>query len=605
MKNTLHLASHTHWDREWYLTFQQFRMKLVNLIDGLLDLLENDGKYKYFMLDGQTIVLEDYLEIRPEMENKLKGLIRSGRLIIGPWYILPDEFLVSPESTIRNLLLGDQICKHFGGKMNIGYIPDPFGHISQIPQILNGFGIHSAIFRRGLSDEPVELNWESPNGSSVFVSYLRDGYDNAAGLPTHDKLLFSKEVKRLSDSLNQPSAADQILLMQGTDHRRPPVDTSDAIASTSGMLDGDVLIHSTLETYLDAVQASIKGFDIPTICGELRSPKKHHLLPGVLSTRMWIKQLNNSCETLLEKWAEPFSTINQLIDGKFENRFNQNPSEILDHAWRILLQNHPHDSICGCSIDQVHDEMKTRFGQVEQIGDEITLQSLVQISNKINTSRVKPEGDVSSLIVFNPNSFKRSDIVNCELNIPSEVQSFKLVDPEGNQVPFQISGSNSSELINMKLDKDGLAGGIGSIHDGRIGNLSIQTIKFDQEDESTIKIMAELDEIKPPNLTEWNNASIAISQYLQDPSIKFLHIQAFNSKRTNISFFISDIPPLGWKTVFVQVEPKSVVIQRKVKLITKMLSPIMIKLLDTKSVQKLLGLFSRNKSKPPYKIANA
>ena len=147
---TLHVISHTHWDREWYQTFQQFRLKLVHLIDKLLDILAEDPEFKYFMLDGQTIVLDDYLHMRPEMEETLREHIQSGRILIGPWHILPDMFLVSPEAHIRNLLQGERTTRKFGPKMPIGYIPDPFGHPGQVPQILKGFGIEAAALWRGL-----------------------------------------------------------------------------------------------------------------------------------------------------------------------------------------------------------------------------------------------------------------------------------------------------------------------------------------------------------------------------------------------------------------------------------------------------------------------
>ena len=187
---TLHLISHTHWDREWYLTFQQFRLKLVHLIDNLLDLLDSDADFKYFMLDGQTIVLDDYLLMRPERADDLRRHIRKGRLLIGPWYILPDEFLVSPEATIRNLLEGERTCRRFGAKMMSGYLPDPFGHIGQMPQILRGFGIESACLWRGLSDEPCEFWWQASDGSSVLMAYLRESYSNAALLPAAEPKRF-------------------------------------------------------------------------------------------------------------------------------------------------------------------------------------------------------------------------------------------------------------------------------------------------------------------------------------------------------------------------------------------------------------------------------
>jgi len=254
---TLHLISHTHWDREWYLTFQQFRLRLIHLVDGLLNLLEKEEGYKYFMLDGQTIVLDDYLHMRPEKEKILRKYIRNGRLIIGPWHILPDEFLVSPEATIRNLLEGERTCRRFGPKMRIGYIPDAFGHIGQMPQILRGFGIETASVQRGLADEPCEFWWEAPDGSRVFMAYLRDSYGNAALLPASEPERFTAHVREVRDCIAPHSAADHLLLMYGTDHMQPPPETARAIAYTKGKLDGDKLIHSTLPAYIAAVQSAI------------------------------------------------------------------------------------------------------------------------------------------------------------------------------------------------------------------------------------------------------------------------------------------------------------------------------------------------------------
>jgi mannosylglycerate hydrolase len=302
---TIHIISHTHWDREWYRTFQQFRLRLVHLVDGLLDILDNDPQYKNFMLDGQTIVLDDYLQMRPENEEKLRRYVQSGRITIGPWHILPDEFLVSPEATIRNLLQGSRTCSKFGPKMMVGYIPDPFGHIGQLPQILRGFGIDSACLQRGLSTEPCEFWWQSPDGSRVLMAYLRNGYGNAAELTDGDLGLYTSEVRRLADALIPNAASPHLLLMWGTDHMEPPPGTSKMIAYANNNLGGDTLIHSTLTEYIAGVRATIDLDQLPIISGELRSPQRHPLLPNVLSARIWIKQRNRAAETLLENGPNP------------------------------------------------------------------------------------------------------------------------------------------------------------------------------------------------------------------------------------------------------------------------------------------------------------
>src|SRR5712692_8955278 len=181
------IVPHTHWDREWYQTFQQFRMRLVTTIDKLLDILDRDPKFSYFTLDGQTIVLDDYLEVRPEQEERLRQHIQAGRILVGPWYLQPDEFLVSGESLVRNLQIGLRRDSEFGEPMHAGYLADCFGHIGQLPQILRGCGIDNTIFWRGVGSEAhkSEFYWAAPDGTSVLVIHLSSaqGYSNARVMP--------------------------------------------------------------------------------------------------------------------------------------------------------------------------------------------------------------------------------------------------------------------------------------------------------------------------------------------------------------------------------------------------------------------------------------
>src|SRR5258708_1086181 len=194
--STLLVVPHTHWDREWHQTFQQFRMRLVKCINHLLLILDTDPNFTNFMLDGQTILLDDYLEIHPEEAEHLLNYVRAGRLMIGPWYVQPDEFLVSGEAIIRNLLLGTRQAAPFGGAMLVGYVPDCFGHIAQLPQLLQGFGITNAVFWRGIPPEVEESEfwWNAPDGSSVLAIYLDTeyGYSNARELPLEPDALLKR-----------------------------------------------------------------------------------------------------------------------------------------------------------------------------------------------------------------------------------------------------------------------------------------------------------------------------------------------------------------------------------------------------------------------------
>jgi len=615
---TLHLVSHTHWDREWYLTFQQFRLKLVHLIDGLLDILEHDKNFRHFMLDGQTIVLDDYLLMRPQREADLRRYIKNGRILIGPWHILPDEFLVSPEATIRNLLEGDRTCRNYGPKMMVGYIPDPFGHIGQMPQILRGFGIETACVQRGLSDQPCDFWWESPDGSRVLMAYLRDGYGNAALLPASEPERFTALVREVRDNLAPYSASDHLLLMYGTDHMQPPPETARAIACTKGKLDGDKLVHSTLPAYIAAVQKSLRKtlYQLPVITGELRQCKRSHLLPGVLSARMWIKQRNHACETLLEKWAEPFSTWQELVTASTRHLSPTAPrssipfgydvvkrkSEILHQAWRLLMENHPHDSICGCSIDQVHDEMKVRFDQVEQIGEEITKQSLEALASATNTaipnSQPATLNPQSAIVVFNPTSGPRTDLVTAFAEFHGE---FEIVDEQGNVVPHQMLGSSSQDLINAVMSKKELKSGLAMIHEGRILGKVIQDVAI-QRDGSQVNLEVVLADSGELDLAAWENGVREIEALLADPTVTTLHARAHSVPAAEFILTAKEIPGHGYKTFWLRPVPASLVQPIKIGALARLLMPLARLLAPLPFLERLLA--RPKAARPPYIIEN-
>ncbi len=556
---TIHLVSHTHWDREWYLPFQTFRLKLVGLVDRLLDLLKSDPEYRYFMLDGQTIVLEDYLLMRPERRAELQAHIRSGRILIGPWHILPDEFLVSPEATIRNLLQGRRTAREFGEPMAVGYIPDTFGHIGQMPQILQGFGIQNACVQRGVSDEPCEFWWLAPDGSQVFTGYLRDTYANAALLLEYRGEDFMQEVRRELDSLAPYAHSSHVLLMQGNDHTRPAAQTSAAIKAARSPLEPDLLLHSNLPAYLEAARQEIACGDppIPALHGELRAFGRHNLLPGVLSTRVWIKQRNHECETLLEKWAEPFSTFasdHTLAggDGEAAERIS-NPASILRQAWRMLMECHPHDSICGSSIDQVHAEMRPRFDQVEQIGEEITRQSLESLALAVDSAN--PEGSaepLAAVVVFNPTAGPRSEIASFPIPVSPGLE-IEIVDAAGERMPGELGENNVREIARETLDREGLLVLLGGVQGGKVSGvmaplegMSIQGVHFQQRGAAE-GIDVTLSEKGEPNQEVLLQAMQHLAGVISDPTVETFVLTAHVAAR-QASFVARQVPAYGYKT---------------------------------------------------------
>lgn len=429
------IVPHTHWDREWYRTFQQFRIRLIDLINNLIDILEKDKTYSDFTLDGQTIVLEDYLEVHPERRGILKKYITEGRIHVGPWYILPDEFLVSAESIVRNLLLGHKIASEFGRVMKIGYIPDPFGHISQLPQILKGFGIDNIIFWRGIEYGQTQGNefiWQGPDGTELFAVHLpKAGYCNVMSLPKGVDQAY-KLIKKAIDDLLSRETSKSLLLLNGVDHleAQPHIPL---LAKELNKRFTDIEIkQGNLKEYIDYAKDTVKS-NLNKITGEFRSGKDTHILQSVYSSRMYIKQANERCETLLEKWAEPTASLAWLLGKDY-------PQNLIWTSWKWLLKNHPHDSICGCSIDQVHKEMITRFDWSKQIAQEVINKSLDYITNKIKIDYLKE--DELALIVFNPLPYSIDENVEVRVKFPKEVNlnRVKVLTTQGEEIPYQLKG---------------------------------------------------------------------------------------------------------------------------------------------------------------------
>lgn len=454
MAYTLHVVSHTHWDREWYLTFQQFRMRLVDLIDHLLELLDRDENFRSFHLDAQTIVLEDYLQIRPYQRALLEQYIREGRIIVGPWYQLNDEFLTSGEATVRSLLVGTRIARRFGACASIGYLPDQFGNISQMPQILRGFGIDNAVFGRGYQlrgGRKMEFLWQSPDGSQVTASLMAFWYNNAQRLPVEPGAAL-RYIEDLLEKMAPVSASRHLLLMNGVDHLEAQQDLSPILVELNRRLpEGTRIVHSTVEQYVNALKEDLRasGAALETVTGELREDRGGSCLAGTLSSRIYLKQANHRAQITLERYAEPLSAFAVQAGAPY-------PQDFLHYAWKLLMQNHPHDSICGCSIDAVHREMMPRFAQVEQIGEDLSQRALNTVARQVELPQATTAGGRDTgLVVFNPLNWTRTDPVQATLVFPLgeaargnplrddslQVGGLAIYDAIGNEVPFEVTAA--------------------------------------------------------------------------------------------------------------------------------------------------------------------
>ncbi|MDQ0091606.1 alpha-mannosidase [Paenibacillus anaericanus] len=426
-RKTAHLISHTHWDREWYMPYEHHHYLLMELMNDLLTTLEEDERYRYFHLDGQTIIIEDFLQVHPEKREQLEKYITEGRIIIGPWYVLQDEFLTSSEANVRNLLIGHQDAAKYGVISKLGYFPDSFGNMGQAPQLLQQADIDTAVFGRGVKptgfdnvvidhinssyESPYsEMFWSSPDGSKVIGLLFANWYSNGNEVPVDQAEAKIYWDKRLADA-GKYASTPELLFMNGCDHQPVQMDLGDAIDTAKELFPDVDFVHSSFENYIDALKEQLPA-DLVTVEGELRSQHTDGwgTLVNTASARVYLKQLNQVGQTLLEKGAEPLAALAHLVSGK------SYPHQLLTYAWKTLMQNHPHDSICGCSVDEVHREMVSRFDKSRHITEAIIDESLKAVAGEIGTANVEAWGDSSlPVTIFNMTGWDRSGTVSVEL----------------------------------------------------------------------------------------------------------------------------------------------------------------------------------------------
>jgi len=478
----LHVISNTHWDREWLYDFQETRMLLVEFMDKLLALLDAEPRYRSYLLDSQTVPLEDYLEVRPEQRARIERLMRDGRLHIGPWYTCPEEFNVNGESLVRNLLTGHVVAESFGRVMKVGYSPFSYGQASQMAQIYSGFGIDTILFYHGITPDESrsEFILEGPDGSRLFGSRMgsfarynffyqvfrptvygtqiseRRHEWREDGLPFHlcgpgrwrshhflidprkgfDRDQLVAGLNRLREVEREHAATRYIACMMGMDSTEPDPREVEIVAQAKQIVAPDTIMHSSLEEWLAKVKAALrKSPDLTVLRGERRTPRelgtRVHLFGDVTSSRVRVKRANGLAEHALQRQAEPFAAMAWLLGEEY-------PKSLLDIAWRYLLRCHAHDSIAGSGVDQIERDMHHRLDQVRNISAGLMRRALQAVQRRIANSDFP--ADAVLLTAFNPSPRERSEVVTAYIDLPAElrINQFDLIEAQsGKRVEMQ------------------------------------------------------------------------------------------------------------------------------------------------------------------------
>ncbi len=451
-------------------------------------------------MDGGTIVIEDYLTIRPENEKRIKSLIKAGRIMIINWYTLPDMFTVAPECIIRNMLIGRQMAQDYGGAMKSGFTPFSYGQVSQLPQIYQDFGISTAMFYRGTNryELPSLFLWEGKDGSALYAVRTFDDstrsnwffypyyelvldkhfidiryHYNREECPVHlcDNSLYERPFKLLVENINynkhqdslkaalkkirsatEPYAVgNNLLALNIEDNAHPYEFLPEMIAALNTISDDIDIVQSTFDEYYNSILSDSR--QLFTHKGELRftgvAPGFNGLYGASHSSRIKLKIINDEAETWLIHYAEPLACFASMLGLEY-------PRTMLDRAWRFLLQNHAHDSICGAAVNQAHEDMLYRFSIAKTVGQEITARAIAAIYNKIDTKTGFNENDFI-VTLFNTLAFEREGVVFVVIDLPSiskfdspidpctgmarydyELKYFDIIDTKGNPVEFKV-----------------------------------------------------------------------------------------------------------------------------------------------------------------------
>jgi hypothetical protein len=508
---------HTHWDREWYSPFRTFQLRLVELVDKLIELMETDASYARFLFDGHMAVVDDYLEVRPENEGRLRRLAASGRVSFGPFYILMDEFLVSGETIVRNLQLGLERAAAFGGAMEVGYLPDMFGHIAQMPQILRAAGLSDAVVWRGVPSaaDKTAFSWESPDGSVVRAEYLLEGYSAGASVGDDAKAF----VRRL-EAFEQDHAGfllgpeAPILFPNGTDHQEPQPWLGRVVAEANAVQDRFEIVIASLP---DALAGSPRS-GLPHWRGELRSGARANLLMGVASNRIDVKQAAARAERTIERVAEPLAAL--LIDPE------SYPESVLGIAWRELVRNSAHDSICACSHDEVDAAVLRRYAEATQIAEGVAERALKSLALSLSEP---------CHVAVNPFARAHSGVVELILGGKGPIEGAQILDERVGL---------AADLVLTTTEVRGVLSQLGA--QDQMGEGAFVAGVEIEEDETGIDITVRLLPERSSELQIAQIKSDLLARFSLRPEAQ-VRVKLDQASSRRLLARVEDVPGFGWK----------------------------------------------------------
>lgn len=426
MKRKVHVIPHSHWDREWYFTTSRSKVYLMKDLKDVLDTLETNNDFKYFMVDAQGSLLEDYIKWMPQDKQRIKKLVKAKKLIIGPWYTQSDQLVISGESIVRNMYYGMKCCETFGEYMNVGYVPDSFGQSGNMPQIYRQFGIEDTLFWRGVSDDMVkhtDYNWRGDDGSVVFTTQIPFGYYIGGNIPEDDKASDEFWQKECFEKAGSRSATKHIYFPNGFDQAPIRKNLPDLIKKRNEKDPDNEYIISCVEDYIKDVKSEKP--DLEEVSGELVIAKHMRIHKSIFSSRSDLKVLNTQVQNYVTNILEPMLTMSYHLGNDY-------PHSAVSEIWKLLFENAAHDSIGSCISDNANEDVYMRYKQARDIAV-----NLVELHSRLIATKIKNKtNNEITLTLFNTLPKKRNDTIIFETYLPAD--NFTIKDNHGNHVKYTV-----------------------------------------------------------------------------------------------------------------------------------------------------------------------
>lgn len=419
----VHIVPHTHWDKEWYFTASRSKAYLMRHVQEVIQLLISKPEYPAYLLDGQTSLIEDYLQYYPEDREKVAELIRNKRLLIGPWYTQTDQLVISAESIVRNLYYGMKDAEKLGYSMKIAYCPDVFGQGANMPQIYQHFGLNGFVFWRGIADDrlkQLEFLWQGSDGTKILANQMFFAYYYGLNMPKNPEIL-PDYIESVMRPLQERSVSGTLYFPCGGDQAPVQKDLPEVVKQMNRIDKERHYQLSSPDQFFEALE--LQEIELPVIQGEMIEGKNSRIHKSIYSTRADLKQMNNRIENKLTNILEPILSISHSLGNRY-------PHKEVEEIWKLMFENAAHDSIGGCNSDETNQDIKARYKLAEDLVDNLLDLHMREIA------MATKQNEKYAITVFNTLPYSTNRVLDTYLYLPDG--DYAIVDENGQEIPFTI-----------------------------------------------------------------------------------------------------------------------------------------------------------------------